>query len=306
MELLTPEGRAALLENRTKSHGEAGIAWVEALPQAIERALEAWSLTPSPNFPALTYNYVAPVLTADGDPAVLKISPPEHDFLCEAELLKAVDGQGCVRVLRIDYEAGAMLLERLDPGEQLPVLGDDVAETSAVATVMRELQRPYSGLFPFPLAADWINAAIDPVAIPGIKAQHPWIERALNRLVELASEPYDEVLLHGDLHHYNVLSGRGGQWVAIDPHGVIGDPAWECAPFLFNNLTRFPRIDWARIVRRRADQFADELELSREHVYAWSAVRAIQSAWWSLRDDSTFLGMAYEGSMAVAQALTES
>jgi streptomycin 6-kinase len=231
--------------------------------------------------------------------------PAEHDFLCEAELLSATEGQGCIRLLRVDYEAGTMLLERLDPGEQLLTLKDDKAETTAVASVMRELQRPHSGSFAFPKASDWINAVLEPDAIPAIKARHPWIERALNRLVELASEPSDELLLHGDLHHYNVLSGRGGRWVAIDPHGVIGERAWECAPFLFNHLVQHPRTDWGRIVRRRADQLAEELELPRERVYAWSAVRSIQSAWWSLRDDSTFLGMAFEGSMAVAQALTE-
>jgi streptomycin 6-kinase len=86
---------------------------------------------------------------------------------------------------------------------------------------------------------------------------------------------------------------------------VIGDSAWELAPFLFNYLSRYPRDDWPAIIRRRADQFAEELSLDRERVYAWSAVRAIQSAWWSLRDDSTFLGMAYEGSVVCAQVLTD-
>jgi streptomycin 6-kinase len=112
-------------------------------------------------------------------------------------------------------------------------------------------------------------------------------------------------LLHGDLHHGNVLRGRKEEWLAIDPHGVIGDSAWELAPFLFNYLSRYPRDDWPAIIRRRADQFAEELSLDRERVYAWSAVRAIQSAWWSLRDDSTFLGMAYEGSVVCAQVLTD-
>ena len=39
-----------------------------------------------------------------------------------------------------------------------------------------------------------------------------------------------------------------------------------------------------RVGRCRADQFAEELEMDRMRVYAWSAVRCIQSAFWSLVD----------------------
>ena len=305
MELLSPEGRATLLNNRTRSNRDEGIAWVEGLPSTIASVAEQWSLTLQPHFTNLSYNYVAPARRADGELAVLKLCLPDHDFLCEAEATRAFDGTACARLLQADLEAGALLLERLEPGVEVHTLEDDVAETSAVAGVMRSLQRPYAGIFPFPNATEWIDDALNPEAIPRLKAEHPWIARALNRIVEIAAEPYETVLLHGDLHQDNLLLGRGGQWLAIDPKGVIGDPAWELAPFLFNNLQRYPRGDWAGIVRRRADQLAEELSLDRDRVYAWSAVRSIQSAWWSLRDDSNFQGIAYKGSVAAAQALTE-
>jgi len=231
---------------------------------------------------------------------------PDHDFLCEAEALRVFEGEGCASLLAVDREAGAMLIERVEPGKEVHTLEDDVAETSAVAAVMRALQRPYSGLFPFPNAVEWINDALDPSAIPKLKQTHPWIEKALGRIAEIASEPYEELLLHGDLHHGNVLSATRAPWLAIDPKGVIGDPAWELAPFLFNRLERYPHADWPSIIRRRADQFADELSLDRQRVYAWSAVRAIQSAWWSLRDEPSYDGPIYEGSIVCAMALADS
>jgi streptomycin 6-kinase len=306
MQLLSAEGHARLLENRHGSHGEAGAAWVNALPKLVARVAERWSLAVEPHYENLSYNYVAPVRTRDGDAAVLKLCMPDHDFLCEAEALRLFDGHACARPLEVDREAGAILLERMEPGAELHTLHDDVAETSAVAAVMRQLQRPYSGLFPFPVATEWINDALDPNAIPALKQAHPWIDKALARIVEIASEPYDEVLLHGDLHHGNVLSSSRAPWLAIDPKGVIGDPAWELAPFLFNRLERSPAVDWPRIIRRRADQIAEELSLDRERVYAWSAVRAIQSAFWSLRDEPGTNGPVYEGAIVCAQALTDS
>jgi streptomycin 6-kinase len=305
MEMLSAQGRDVLLENRRKANGDAGAAWVEGLPALIERVAGAWSLTIEAHFPNLSYNYVAPARTATGNEAVLKLCVPDHDFLCEAEAMRVFDGEGCARLLAIDRGDGAMLIERLQPGVEVHTLEDDVAETSAVAEVIRRLQRPYNGLFSFPNAVEWLNDALDPAAIPRLKQTHPWIDRALARIVEIASDPYDEALLHGDLHHDNVLSSDRTPWLAIDPKGVIGDPAWELAPFLFNRLTRYPRDDWPATIRRRADQFAEELSLDRDRVYAWSAVRAIQSAWWSLRDEPSYDGPIYEGSIVCAMALTE-
>ena len=229
---------------------------------------------------------------------------PDDDSLCEAEALAVFNGTACVRLLEVDRDAGAMLLERLEPGFEVHSLQDDIAETSAVAAVMRDLQRPYAGIFPFPYATGWINEALGPDTIPKLKASYPWIQRALDRLVDIASQPGANILLHGDLHQDNVLSGRRAPWLAIDPKGVIGDPAWEIAPFLFNRLDRFPKPDWPSIIRRRADQMSDELSLERERVYAWSAVRAVQSAFWSLRDEDDQEGAVHLGSWVCAEELS--
>lgn len=118
-----------------------------------------------------------------------------------------------MRLLAVDRDDGAMLLERVEPGDELHTLGDDTAQTRAIANLIGDLHRPYSGLFPFPHATDWINDALD-------------------RLAEVASEPYETLLLHGDLHHANVLAAGRAPWLAIDPKGVLGDPAWELAPSL--------------------------------------------------------------------------
>jgi streptomycin 6-kinase len=106
MELLSEEGHATLLENRTKSNAEAGEAWVAGLPATIQRMVEQWSLSLEPHFANLSYNYVAPVRRTGGEPAVLKLCLPDHDFLCEAEALRRFEGHACARLLELDREAG--------------------------------------------------------------------------------------------------------------------------------------------------------------------------------------------------------
>ena len=43
---------------------------------------------------------------------------------------------------------------------------------------------------------------------------------------DLLKSTTKEVLLHGDLHHDNILK-NGDNWLVIDPKGFIGDPAFE-------------------------------------------------------------------------------
>jgi streptomycin 6-kinase len=272
----------------TKRRGDAQMRWLEQLPQAVERAAAHWSLRLEGPFADLSYNYVAPATLPDGTPAVLKLCfpDPDGDFLHEEAATRAFGGHRCVRLIDSDLEESALLLERLEPGTMLHVLGDDVAETSIAASAMRGLWRPPPPEHQFPKAVDWIDDARRPSAIPGRKQTLPWIDGALARTRELAAATDQPLLLHGDLHHYNILAAQREPWLAIDPHGVIGHPAWELAPFLINNLERFPRHDWPSIIRRRADQLAEELSLDREEVYTWNATRALQCAFWSLRDDT--------------------
>ena len=54
---------------------------------------------------------------------------------------------------------------------------------------------------------------------------------------ELLSSAGEPMLLHGDLHHYNILAAERQPWLAIDPKGVVGDPVYETGVFLYNRLT---------------------------------------------------------------------
>lgn len=268
----------------TIKRGPAEVDWLDRLPRTLHGAAGAWGLEVGPPFLPLSYNYVAPARLPDGGPAVLKAGFPGDDLRFEAEALRYFDGHACVRLLAADLEASVLLLERIEPGETLPALRDDITETAAAAEVMRELSRVPPEDNDFPRAEDWLRDASRPDAITATKQAFPWIGTMLSRATDLTVEPSPRFLLHGDLHHGNILRGADGDWRAIDPKGVTGPAEWEAAPFLFNELERFAPVDWPRAVRRRADQLAEALSLDRERLYAWSAVRSLQAAFWSLRD----------------------
>lgn len=276
-----------LLENIRRNRGEAAAAWLRQLPGIQQQCLQRWSLRQPRPFADLSYNYVARVRRGDGTRAVLKICCPDPDddfsFENEAEALRLFAGDTAVALLAVDFDLRAMLLEYAMPGNTLDTLEDDAAATSIVASIMRGLWRPAPKKPGFPHAAGWLRQALQPATLAVTKRGNPWLAPALVQAEEMAKSPEEQLLLHGDLHQGNILAATRRPWLAIDPHGVLGEAAWELAPFLFNNLPG-DRAAWTKVIRRRVDQLAAELALDKQRVYGWSAVRAIQSLWWSFKD----------------------
>ena len=265
MATLSAAARQTLLEKRTGTHDAAGAAWVERLPDLIASLTRAWSLTVGPHFENLSYNYVAPVWRADGTTAVLKLSfPDEQESLREIEALQLLSGPGYVRLIDFDTRLGAALIQRADPGLPVSTLGSDSAEVHAAATVMLAIRRPRPKESVFPTIGDWLDKAASEAKGRDLPAEIA-SGIALGRdLVTKADAP--EIVLHGDLHQHNILSSGDG-WLAIDPKGLIGDPAWEVGPYLYNNLPDTAgEGSWRVTIRRRADQFADELGLDRRRI----------------------------------------
>jgi len=116
-------------------------------------------------------------------------------------------------------------------------------------------------------------------------------------LIATMAEP---VLLHGDLHHENILDAGGGNWLAIDPKGLIGAPAYEVGALPRNPLPRLMAAPGpGRILARRIDQLAEELALERSRLRDWALAQAVLSAWWSYEDH----GHGWEPAITLAELL---
>src|SRR5688572_9963374 len=116
---------------------QEGAAWLETLPDLLDEYARRWSIRVLPHFANLSYNYVAPAVRADGSPAVFKIGVPRDEIRTEIEALCSYGGSGAARVLESDPDGGAMLIERLTPGNPLTTISDDDRATRIAAETMR-------------------------------------------------------------------------------------------------------------------------------------------------------------------------
>lgn len=87
-------------------------------------------------------------------------------------------------------------------------------------------------------------------------------------------------MLHGDLHHGNLLRSHDRGWVAIDPHGLIGARGYDVGPLLLNPWDNDP----SQHVGPRLSRLSDLLEMPRDLLASWGLVRAVLAAAWTVRD----------------------
>jgi len=225
------------------------------------------------------------VRLADGQPAVVKALKPFDDVADElrgAHYLSWRDGVGAVRLL--GFEGHDMLLEYA--GERLLV--DELNErgdrhaTDIANEVMAKLLSPSDVPPPADLQPlrERFSSLFKKAELDRDAGLHSPYRDASVIAERLLSNPHELRVLHGDLHHDNILFGERG-WLVIDPKGILGDPGFDAANFFYNPLDRHDDlcIDPERIAYM-AEVFAKTLgqrpDTILDHAIAWGC---LSSSW---------------------------
>jgi len=284
-------------------YGDAGRAWLAGLPTLLADWGRQWDVQVGTPFAPLSFNYVAAATAADGTKLVIKAGFPHPELFSEMAALQHYAGQGCVRLIDHDRAQGVMLLERLQPGTMLSTLADDAEATRIAAGVMHRLWRPPPENQAFPHVRNWMDGLrrLRKHFDGGSGPLPEWlVARAEQRAAELLPTMDQPLLLHGDLHHYNILRAGRAPWLAIDPKGVIGEAAYETGALLRNPSPQIGvQSNLPAIMTRRVDMLSRNLGLQRERILGWGLAQAVLSAWWSIEDASA----GWEPAIACAAAL---
>jgi streptomycin 6-kinase len=296
----------ALRETIEQVHGDRGIEWVAGLPDLLNECRERWSLELDPTFKDLSYNVVLPGRLTNGREIVLKLGVPCRELTTECEALILFDGSGAVRLLEHDSARGILLMERVTPGTPLSELQDEREATSEAAKLLKKLWRvpPADNLFPS--LADWFLAFTRlRKGFSGGSGPFP------DRLIAHAERLFDELnqnapgeacmVLHGDLHHANILISSKQKWLAVDPKGVVGDPGYEVGPFMLNRLpAAASNAELAAIFQQRLLIFSEELRIDKKRLACWAFCHAVLSALWDWEE-----GKEWQPTIRLAEILEQ-
>ena len=242
-----------------------------------------------------------PVARLDGSPAVLKVQWPDRESEHEANALAAWGGNGAVRLIDYDAERRALLIERCEPGTPLSAENPNLAMEILIGLLPR-LWIPAPAAIPSlsDEVTRWFQSLPRRWQRAGRPIERRLVDAALESMHSLVSTQGDQVLVHQDLHADNVLRAKREPWLAIDPKGLIGEPAYETGSLLRNPRLQLLQMPYpARILARRIDQLAEELDVDHARIRNWGLAQAVLSAWWSVEDS----GSVGKFSLACAELL---
>lgn len=269
-------------------YGQAATAWVEQLPTQVETVCRKHSLA----IIRQIESYEAVVLETDAPNLgrlILKFGYPPR-ISASISAAESFSKHGGVRIVAADPVAGYLLMEKIEPGDTLLTLyrqGKDDRATEIAANSIANLRTagaPPEGAFSrVEEHAKTFSRFHSTAALEG--ALTALLRRAESMFVELLGDGISPILLHGDLHHDNILVNSAGQAFVIDPKGRVGDPSYEIGAWMRNPMDLYDESNPAALLSRRFDIFCNILGDDRERLQNWSFVQVCLAALWLFEDE---------------------
>lgn len=260
-------------------YNDKGKNWLDELPALVSQIASKLQLRDLKKLSNLSYHTVMSGFQGN-NPIILKLGLDGDALKQEALALKCFADCGAVKVLVA--EEGMLLLERAIPGTSLKCYFPDKESGSLdiACQIIKKLHRGnLSNTHHFPHLKEWLAALDGDLKIP-----LQILQKARELRDQLLESAGPDRLLHGDLHHDNILQ-NGDDWVVIDPKGVMGELAYEVTAFIRNPMPELLRMpNAAEIIQNRIAVFSDMLNIPKTRITDWCFVQGVLSWVWALED----------------------
>ncbi len=242
---------------------------------SLEHYQRIWKLSNASLIASTVNGEVYKVNHQDGIAALKLLSPlGEKDEAGGAIALQYFAGRGAVRLLEKDDHA--QLMHYAD-GRFLKELKDAAATEIAceVIALLHGRQEPL------------------PVSLPSMQANFRALlaHEGCSMLAEgarlarqlLASER-EIVVLHGDLHHKNILACSTNGWLAIDPKGLIGERSYDFANLFYNPDDHPELLESLPRIQELAGKFSRFFQIEQKRILEFAFAYGCLSSAWALED----------------------
>ncbi|MEN3175427.1 aminoglycoside phosphotransferase family protein [Gluconobacter sp. OJA] len=227
-------------------------------------------------------SYLVPV-TRDGSPAMLKVTS-DPDERRGNHLMRRWDGQGVAAVM--EHDRDALLLERAVSDRTLADLVYAGLDDEATRNLCKTAGLLHSASLlqqeEMRSLKSWFADLLEP-------SSHSagWLKDCASQAHRLLSDPQEQLALHGDLHHGNVLDFGARGWRAIDPKGLYGERAADFAALFLNPDLADSQRPYAvspqrfeRRIRIVSSHAGVEPVRLLQWIHAWSGLSAV----WFIKD----------------------
>jgi len=270
----------AFKKNILEIFGAEAKQWIADLPALAEKFANKYRLTDLQPVTHMNFNYVASGYK-NKQLIILKLGFNHQALAKEASCLQAFADHGAAEVLAT--EPGMIIMQRATPGVMLKQSfpNNDIRAVEILCASIKRLH-----LAAIPEQHNFYHLVHVLQTLDGDLDIPPEILINTRRMRdELLASTHVNVLLHGDLHHENILRNNS-DWLVIDPKGFIGDPVFEVCAFIHNpSPLLLEQANPAEIIKNRIRLCAKLLGFSEQRIHDWLYVKSILGWAWCLEDN---------------------
>ena len=245
----------------------------------IHHYLEKWDLKDPLLIEETKTSHIYKV-TQKSHPTILKILTPmgQKYESSSAKFLRCFDGQGAVRLIETDDKA--LLLEYIDGLQLVDKVreGKDSEAQMIVCDILEELHK-YSG----PLPKDTENLEFRFKSLTErahLSKTDPLFIKTAKVAGNLIASEENKVLLHGDIHHFNILQSRQRGWLSIDPQPFYGERTFDLANTFFNPEGQTEVIESIDRIIGMAKLYSQRLKIDESRILKFAyAYGGLSSSW---------------------------
>ena len=196
---------------------------------------------------------------------------------------KLFQGENFCKIYEYSLEDQVYIMERIMPADTLYESAPRNDRIKIVGRVFKGLHKTDIPDSAFPTYSEWFEAGKE-----GTKNRkdcedlYQYLYSAERMLADINQKYSRNLLLHGDLHHENILKNENGSYTVIDPKGVIGDPVFDLSRFILDefrdDLTSEPKDVIIDFVQKLGDSVGIPCEILLRCLY-------IETVIWLFREE---------------------
>ena len=191
------------------------------------------------------------------------------------------DGSGAARLYMADE--GAHLLEYIEGADcvSLVLAGRDDEASKIIGQSLAQMHTSYRASPPKALTTlgTRFSELFDTTRRPGVD---PIFHRAAETAHDLLSAPLNTAVLHGDMHHENILRSDTRGWLAIDAKGLRGETTYDGAMPVLNPQRAGALIETPERIQRTSAILAEKMDVSETRLLRFTFAHACLCACWSM------------------------
>jgi streptomycin 6-kinase len=242
----------------------------------INELKNKWRLTELKIISNNQHRYILSGLQND-KPIILKLS--NNIDSCEKEVLALnyFSNFGAIKILAATNNA--ILMEQAGSSLKSYFPQKDQDAVIICCDIIKKLHTSQITNDVFPNIKDWLSILNKDYNMP-----INYLSKARTLRDRLLSITNENILLHGDLHHENILY-HNNNWVFIDPKGVIGNIYFEATTFIYNPITELTNSNnCEEIMLNRIKLCTKLLNLDKQKLIEWCFLKLVLCWVWNIED----------------------